>query len=130
LSKPWNWHRPEQRQSWPLRSPGILSHRVPRGFLPPGRLLDQPSRVMRNPSHQLNADNRSKGHARSASTAAAASKIRSLCRRNEIVPPNSRGSRDKSSLGHHCDNSEMRSMLRNLPDAPRRRRSAVRDCRF
>jgi len=69
-----NWHRPEQCQFWLLRSPGILSRRVPRGFLPPGRqLLDQPSRGMRNPSHQLNAKKWSKGHARSVSTGAAAS---------------------------------------------------------
>src|SRR5437660_323479 len=63
--------------SWLLRSPGILSRRVPGGFLPPGRqLLDQPSRQMRNPSHQLNDQNWSKGHARSESTAAAASRAR------------------------------------------------------
>jgi hypothetical protein len=47
--------------SWPLRSPGILSRRAPCGFLPPGRqLLDQPSKPMRNPSHQLNARNGAK----------------------------------------------------------------------
>jgi hypothetical protein len=42
--------------SWPLRSPGILSRRAPCRFLLPRRqLLDQPSKPMRNPSHQLNA---------------------------------------------------------------------------
>jgi hypothetical protein len=47
--------------SWPLRSPGILSRRAPCGFLPRGRqLLDQPSKPMRNPSHQLNARNGAK----------------------------------------------------------------------
>ena len=41
--------------SWLLRSPGILARRALRGFLPLRRqLLDQPSRRMRNPSHQLN----------------------------------------------------------------------------
>ena len=84
FAKPWNWHRPEQCQSWLLRSPGILSRRAPCGFLPLGRqLLDQPSRWMRNPSHQLNAENWSKGHARSVSRAGAASKAqiqgRSFC---------------------------------------------------
>jgi hypothetical protein len=51
--------------SWPLRSPGILSRRAPCRFLLRGRqLLDQPSKPMRNPSHQLNAKKWSKGHAR------------------------------------------------------------------
>ena len=45
-SQPWNWHRPTQRQSRLLRSPGILSRRVLRGFLPLRRqLLDQPSQA-------------------------------------------------------------------------------------
>ena len=56
---------PRAANSWPLRSPGILSRRAPRGFLPLGQqLLDQPSTAMRNPSHQLNDQSWSKGHAR------------------------------------------------------------------
>ena len=56
---------PSDANSWPLRSPGILSRRAPRGFLPLGQqLLDQPSTGMRNPSHQLNNQSWSKGHAR------------------------------------------------------------------
>jgi hypothetical protein len=51
--------------SWPLRSPGILSRRALCRFLLRRRqLLDQPSKPMRNPSHQLNAKKWSKGHAR------------------------------------------------------------------
>ncbi len=51
--------------SWPLRSPGILSRRALCRFLPRRRqLLDQPSQPMRNPSHQLNVKKWSKGHAR------------------------------------------------------------------
>jgi hypothetical protein len=56
---------PSDANSWPLRSPGILSRRAPRGFLPRRQqLLDQPSTGMRNPSHQLNDQGWSKGHAR------------------------------------------------------------------
>jgi hypothetical protein len=56
---------PSDANSWPLRSPGILSRRAPRGFLPRRQqLLDQPSTGMRNPSHQLNDQSWSKGHAR------------------------------------------------------------------
>jgi hypothetical protein len=56
---------PSDANSWPLRSPGILSRRAPCGFFPLGRqLLDQPSNRMRNPSHQLNPRSWSKGHAR------------------------------------------------------------------
>lgn len=45
---------PSTANSWLLRSPGILSRRVRRGFLPRRQqLLDQPSPGMRNPSHQL-----------------------------------------------------------------------------
>jgi len=48
---------PSDANSWPLRSPGILSRGALCGFLPLRRqLLDQPSRQMRNPSHQLNED--------------------------------------------------------------------------
>ena len=43
--QPWNWHRPGVANSWPLRSPGILSRRVLCGFLPRRRqLLDQLSK--------------------------------------------------------------------------------------
>ena len=57
LREPWNWHRDlSNANSWLLRSPGILSRRALRRFLPLRRqLLDQPSTSMRNPSHQLNA---------------------------------------------------------------------------
>jgi hypothetical protein len=56
---------PSNANSWPLRSPGILSRRAPCGFLPLGQqLLDQPSPGMRIPGHQLNDQSWSKGHAR------------------------------------------------------------------
>jgi hypothetical protein len=46
---------PSDANSWPLRSPGILSRRALCRFLPlRWQLLDQPPRRMRNPSHQLN----------------------------------------------------------------------------
>jgi hypothetical protein len=66
LQNPGNWHRPAQCQSWLLRSPGILSRRGLGGFLPlRRRLSDQPSAsATRNPSHQLNGEIRSKGHAK------------------------------------------------------------------
>jgi len=53
-SKLWNWHRPERRQSWLLRSPGILSACPVR--ISPAQAASSwtshPPR-MRNPSHQL-----------------------------------------------------------------------------
>src|SRR6202030_772249 len=64
--QPWNWHGPDQRQ--------FLATEVSRDFIPPcpeqisparRQLLDQPSKAMRNPSHQLNDRNWSKGHASS-----------------------------------------------------------------
>src|ERR1700730_6918348 len=101
--------------SWLLRSPGILSHRVLRRFLlPRWRLSDQPSEAMRNPSHQLNSDHRSKGHARSRARFDAGLAPTPLGRER----PRSFGQVPRDCRGNHpCGFvgtiSKLRSILRN-----------------
>jgi hypothetical protein len=117
-AKPWNWHRPEQCQSWLLRSPGILSRRVPCGFLPLGRrLLDQPSQsAMRNPSRQLNDESLSKGHARSALANARAFQSQALA---SIARNYSVKRTEIAAQIVQCGIvtvRKMRSMLRNRPE--------------
>jgi hypothetical protein len=114
-----NWHRAEQRQFWLLRSPGILSRRVPRGFLPPGRrLLDQPSRRMRidrcgtlatNSMIRIGARDMPDGFRGALQPAARGFQPNHSA--------NARRSRDKSSPARPCERLKMRSMLRNRSGA-------------
>jgi hypothetical protein len=115
LAKPWNWHRAEQRQFWLLRSPGILSRRVPRGFLPPGRrLLDQPSRSMRiDGCGTLATNSMIRIGARDMPDRYQWGRQLALCGLQANHSAKARGSRDKSSQALFSDRLKMRSMLRN-----------------
>jgi len=123
-----NWHRAEQCQFWLLRSPGILSRRVPRGFLPPRRrLLDQPSRSMRiDGCGTLATNSMIRIGARDMPDRFRRGRRLTLRGLQANHSAKARGSRNKLFPARFCGSLKMRSMLRNRLGAAPFARSTAR----